>query len=175
MSLGAISLQKNIRTCKVNTGWANRIQSDRFENPAIMVCPVWNQVDLAGRPVNADSFVTKTAGCNNPGDRVVVENYLRPDYSEYVNLNPMGYRAPIYDSTKGGRANDRCAAVEQFTMQHASGQFGGQRGRSTTAVTCPTNAYQVGMAQEALERRKMNAARNSYRSFRRQRNAGNAK
>ena len=79
-----------------------RIQSDRFENPAIMVCPVWNQVDLSGRPVNADSFMTKTAGCNNPGDRVVVENYLRPDYSEYVNLNPMGYRAPLYNSKQYG-------------------------------------------------------------------------
>ena len=94
---------------------------------------------------------------------------------EFENYKTIYLSAPIYGATKGGQSNDRCASVEQFTMQHVTGQYGGQRGRSTTSVTCPTNAYQVGMAQESLERRKINSARNSYRSFRKQKNAGNAR
>ena len=31
--MSLISLEGSVRTCKVNTAWANRIQSDRFENP----------------------------------------------------------------------------------------------------------------------------------------------
>ena len=31
------SLEGALRTCKVDTGWAARIQSDRFENPNLMV------------------------------------------------------------------------------------------------------------------------------------------
>ena len=38
-----------LRTCKVNTGWANRLESDRFQNPNLMVCPTWNGMDNAGR------------------------------------------------------------------------------------------------------------------------------
>lgn len=91
-----ISLEKNIRTCKVDDGWANKIQSDRFLNPANMVCPIWQGIDSAGRPVCTDSYDTKTAGCNNAEDRVVVENNLRPNYIEYVNLSAMGYEGDLY-------------------------------------------------------------------------------
>ena len=91
-----LSLEGALRTCKVNTGWANRIQSDRFENPNLMVCPVWNGVDLAGRPVCADSFYTKRAGCNSAEDRVIVENAVsRPQYIEYLNLDAAGITAPL--------------------------------------------------------------------------------
>ena len=75
-----LSLQKSIRTCKVETGWANRIESDRFLNPNVMVCPLWNGMNLKGQAVCPDSFVTKSRGCNSAKDRVVVENDLRPDY-----------------------------------------------------------------------------------------------
>src|SRR5690349_1512612 len=85
-----ISLDKSIRTCKVDTGWANKIQSDRFENPDLMMCPVWNGRDTTGRQVCADSFWTKRAGCNSPEDRIMVENSLRPSYFEYISLNAAG-------------------------------------------------------------------------------------
>ncbi len=70
---GSVSLESGIRTCKVVTGWANKVQSDRFQNPNLMVCPVWNGVDTAGRRACPDSFMTKRAGCNSAEDRVVVE------------------------------------------------------------------------------------------------------
>ena len=70
----SISLEAAIRTCKVETGWANRVESDRFLNPNNMVCPIWNGMDLTGRNVCPDSFYTKSAGCNSASDRVVVEN-----------------------------------------------------------------------------------------------------
>lgn len=96
-----ISLENSIKTCKVDDAWANRVQSDRFLNPCNMVCPVWNGLDTAGRPVCVDSYVTKTEGCNNATDRVVVENHLRPNYIEYVNLSSLGYEGNLY--------SDRCA------------------------------------------------------------------
>jgi len=92
-----ISLENSIKTCKVDDAWAARVQSDRFLNPCNMVCPVWNGLDTAGRPVCPDSFITKRAGCNNANDRVVVENNLRPNYIEYVNLSSLGYEADIYN------------------------------------------------------------------------------
>ena len=96
MSAGSISLESSIRTCKVDTGWANKIESDRFLNSDLMVCPIWNGVDTAGRRVCPDSFVTKTAGCNSAEDRVIVENNQRPQYMEYINLSANGIDASIY-------------------------------------------------------------------------------
>lgn len=88
----ALSLNASLKTCKVEQGYANRIQSDRFENPELMVCPVWSGFDNANRAVCMDSFYTKSPGCNSPLDRVDVENYLRPNYMEYINLDAMGFR-----------------------------------------------------------------------------------
>ena len=34
-SAGSVSLEAALRTCKVDTGWANRIQTDRFLIPII--------------------------------------------------------------------------------------------------------------------------------------------
>ena len=92
---GAISLEAAIRTCKVDTGWANKVESDRFLNPNNMVCPIWNGVDLTGRRVCPDSFYTKRAGCNSAEDRVVVENAQRPQYMEYINLSANGIDGAI--------------------------------------------------------------------------------
>ena len=93
----SVSLQGSLRTCKVDVGWANKLESDRFENPAVMVCPTWNGVDAAGRVVCPDSFYTKRAGCNSANDRVIVENNVsRPQYIEYVNLDASGIRGNFY-------------------------------------------------------------------------------
>ena len=89
-----ISLQGSLQTCKVNTGYANKIQSDRYENPNNLLCHVWNGHDHAGRAVSFDSFYTKAPGCSSSLDRVVVENYLRPTYVDYVALDAQGYLSP---------------------------------------------------------------------------------
>lgn len=105
----SISLLGSINVCKVNTGWADKIQSDRFENPNNMTCPLWNGQDNFGRFVHPDSFVTKNAGCNSAEDRVAVENFLRPQYMEYVALDAAGFNAPLY---AGGGSNQ---LVEGFS------------------------------------------------------------
>ncbi len=97
----SISLLGSINVCKVNTGWANKIQSDRFENPSNLLCPLWNGQDSFGRFVHPDSFVTKNAGCNSADDRVAVENFLRPQYMEYVALDAAGFQAPLYGNGNG--------------------------------------------------------------------------
>jgi hypothetical protein len=96
MSAGSISLESAIRTCKVDTGWANKIESDRFLNKDNLVCPPWNGFDTTGRKISPDSFYTKSAGCNSASDRVYVENALRPQYMEYINLSANGIDANIY-------------------------------------------------------------------------------
>jgi len=98
---GALSLESAIRTCKVDTAYANKVESDRFLNPQNMVCPIWNGVDSAGRRVCPDSYWTKTAGCNSAEDRVFVENNLRPQYMEYINLSANGIQADIYGGNGG--------------------------------------------------------------------------
>lgn len=85
-----ISLVGSVRTCKVDQGWANKVQSDRFENPNLLLCPIWDGMDTYGRYVNPDSFYTKAPGCSSAEDRVDVENDQRPKYFEYVTLDASG-------------------------------------------------------------------------------------
>ena len=68
------SLKKSLKVCRVNTGEANRLESNRFQNSDNLVCPVWNGHDEKGRSVISDSINTKSSGCNLALDRVVVEN-----------------------------------------------------------------------------------------------------
>ena len=146
-----ISLNGSLRTCKVNVGYANRIQSDRFFNPNQQVCPVWNGVDTAGRPVCPNSFYTKTAGCNSAEDRVLVENYLRPNYSEYITLNTQG----IEQETNMHTANVQCqqaGLVEGFSQ---GGHFGGIPTQGNFITGCQScshgnTAYEQGMQQEMV-------------------------
>ncbi len=99
----SVSLESSLRTCKVDQSYANRVESDRFLNPANMMCPIWNGMDTAGRRVSPDSFWTKNPGCNSAEDRVVVENNLRPQYMEYINLSANGINGAIYGSDGGSR------------------------------------------------------------------------
>lgn len=95
-----ISLQGSITTCRVDQSEAARYESDRIFNPTIAVCPRWRLgqdesgqvtgMNSKGQMVCANSFVTKSAGCNSAMDRVSVENALRPQYSQYVTLNAEG-------------------------------------------------------------------------------------
>lgn len=81
---GIMNLESALRTCKVDTAYQEKIQSDRFLNPRNSVCPVWNGLDTAGRVACKDSFYTKREGCNSALDRVGVENVLRPQYMQYI-------------------------------------------------------------------------------------------
>lgn len=118
----SISLLGSINVCKVNTGYANKIQSDRFENPDAMTCPLWNGQDSFGRFVHPDSFVTKNAGCNSADDRVSVENFLRPQYMEYVALDAAGFRSPNMFGNpapikEGWDANPKHNQIQRDTME----------------------------------------------------------
>lgn len=105
----SISLLGSINVCKVNTGWADKIQSDRIENPSNLLCPLWNGQDSYGRLIHPDSFNTKNAGCNSAADRVGVENFLRPQYMEYVALDAAGF-----NGNQGFNANGGKPTVEGF-------------------------------------------------------------
>ena len=175
--MSLISLEGALRTCKVDTGWASRIQSDRFENPALMVCPVWNGRDLAGRPVCPDSFVTKTAGCNSAVDRVDVENTVtRPQYVEYLGLDAAGINGDIYqkayqEAYGNNMLTQQAEQQERFIEQYVpklSGHFNNQPSAATNVTTCgvygtkgqnPTYHYPyvVGQAQQAATSRQVQA------------------
>lgn len=149
----------------MDVGWASKVQSDRFLNPNNMVCPIWNGLDTAGREVCPDSFVTKRAGCNSADDRVVVENALRPQYMEYINLNANGIGGNVYGNTAGYNS----AGTNRETMKNIhkiTGQFGEQF-QATRQVTChgaspSTTAYQTAMAQESKARREQAASNNGF-------------
>lgn len=142
--MSSISLLGSINVCKVNTGYADKLQSDRFENPDNMLCPLWNGIDTFGRPANPDSFYTKNAGCNSSEDRVVVENFLRPQYMEYVSLDAQGFRNPtafsnnpptqIYEGFVTNPSNVRAAeqAREVKDFYKISGSAGYQYNNTNT-------------------------------------------
>ena len=137
---GSVSLESGIRTCKVVTGWADKVQSDRFQNPNLMVCPLWNGVDTAGRRACPDSFMTKRAGCNSAEDRVLVENNVsRPQYMEYVNLDASGIAAPIYGNTlpyqqEVARSKDLMSYLPSDNSVGVTGQFGNGGGYSAQTL-----------------------------------------
>lgn len=164
---GTVSLEGSIRTCKIDTAYANKVQSDRFLNPCNMVCPVWNGFDAAGRPACPDSFDTKSAGCNSAEDRVFVENYQRPQYMSYVNLSAGGIDGEFY----GG--DFPCNTMSQWNRMKAvsdlndaraiSGNFGLQLS-SNIAPTCGIRNYALAMSQNAEALRKYSGLENQYAS-----------
>jgi len=169
-----ISLEASVRTCKVNTGWSNRIQSDRFQNTNLMMCPVWNERDLTGRKVCEDSFYTKREGCNSALDRINVENDQRPQYAEYITLDTSGYRANMYGDQKTGVETYRphvehyVQGMEKNMQEHDAtlgcqtldnvhnytGQFGYVTGfRQNVEPTCSIYPMEYAMASMAQQQR----------------------
>ena len=161
----SISLEAAIRTCKVNTAYANKVESDRFLNPANMSCPLWNGVDLAGRPVCKDSFWTKRAGCNSALDRVNVENFLRPAYAEYITLDAGGWEGSIYgpDNLNKQQSMARTKAMKDLTQNKdfGTGQFGNDFAQVYPG--CGAGAYERALNQEMY--RKSYGANNAYEGF----------
>ena len=141
----SLSLESSIRTCKVDTAYANKVESDRFLNPSNMVCPIWNGVDTSGRTVCPDSFWTKRAGCNSAEDRVVVENNQRPQYMEYINLSASGIDGAMYGNnmpwTEAGKTNQILRDTNKIT-----GNFGSQFGANVYPA-CGYYPYQQALNQ----------------------------
>lgn len=165
----SISLQKSVRSCTVNTGESDRIQSDRFFNPNNLVCPVWNGQDSAGREVCPDSFWTKNAGCNSAEDRVVVENVLRPKYMNYVTLGAQGIAGHIYGNNMEAEVQSLGRDKFDQSRNKLSGNFGLQWGANVEYQGCSVNAYERGMAQMNQQMRDQSylqngAVANEYRS-----------
>lgn len=97
----SLSLQKSIRTCKVDTSWADKTASERFLSSCDLVCPTWNGLDSYGRAVCQDSFKlegTDNPGCRTPMDRINIENAHRPQYFEYVSLDGFGVHGKMYSN-----------------------------------------------------------------------------
>jgi len=144
-----ISINKAVRTCKVSPGWQERIASDRFENSDLMMCPVWNHVDNAGREVCADSFWTKRAGCNSSLDRIDVENDLRPQYMEYITLDACGINGDMY-----GGPEAKVGVTESFVEgygRQAQGWANARRGiKERWAPTVPDFVPYDGPYTDAL-------------------------
>ena len=161
-----ISLDASIRTCKIDTAYANKVFSDRFLNPGNMVCPVWNGYDGAGRPVCPDSFWTKSGGCNSALDRVAVENYQRPQYVEYVNLNAGGIQGEIYGPNPGYSMNQWDTMKRNqglYELNNITGNFGAQFG-ANVYPGCGVNQYNRAMAQDANTLRKLSSFNQAYKA-----------
>lgn len=135
----SISLQGSLKTCKVDTSWAERLRSDRFENPDNMMCPVWSGRDLTGRPVSADSFYTKLEGCNTPLDRVAVENTLRPQYMEAVTTDAYGFRSDLYAGASPSSSS--------YGIPHHAEKYALQE---PVCPACPIYPYDWDEAQPAI-------------------------
>lgn len=164
-----VSLQGSIRGCRVDSGWASRIQSDRFENPSLMMCPVWNGSDTYGRQVCPDSYNTKNAGCNSPADRVYVENVLRPQYIEYITLDAQGYTGNMFEEDSAQRATDI------YNLRKVTGSTGVNYG-SKIQSTCSNYGYDDAQAQIAMAtaKRANNQFYNQARSFNSRVGGGNS-
>ena len=165
-----VSLQGSIRGCRVDTGWASRIQSDRFENPGLMSCPVWNGADTYGRQVCPDSYNTKTAGCNSSGDRISVENVLRPQYAEYITLNAQGITGNMYEE----QSRQRSSNIQN--LRKVTGSTGTGYG-SKIEPHCTNYPYDDAQAQiaSATAMRANNQFYNEARSYNSRQNAGAGK
>lgn len=173
MSAGSISLESAIRTCKVNTAWADRVESDRFLNPNNMVCPIWNGVDTSGRSVCPDSFYTKRAGCNSASDRVVVENNVsRPQYMEYITLSAGGINGNIYENSLP-HVNSVMRTDMLNDVHGITGQFGNVTGYGAEIYpSCGYRPYQEAMSQEHKAHREAQAMQNGYEGYMRRTAAG---
>lgn len=142
----SISLLGSINVCKVNTGYADKIQSDRFENPSAMLCPLWNGQDSYGRFVHPDSYYTKNGGCNSAQDRVGVENFLRPQYMEYVALDAAGFRSPDMFGNPNDNSTSRYVngqVVENFQAPKGYAQGNQLRIDSTSTQNQVNDYYRI--------------------------------
>ena len=143
---GILNLESALRTCKVDTAYQQRIQSDRFLNPKNLVCPVWNGLDTAGRVACADSFYTKREGCNSAQDRVGVENILRPQYMQYISDSlgsSYNKNSPTPEAPTSAIGVEGFMDFETKAKQYSdiTGNFGNQLAHNVYPRTCSARRY----------------------------------
>lgn len=163
---GNISLEGSIRTCKIDTAYADKVYSDRFLNPQNMICSQWNGYDSTGRPACPDSFMTKEMGCNSAEDRIFVENYQRPRYVEYINLSAGGIDGQFYGGMPSTMTqwDDMKATSDLRAIDGVAGNFGLQMG-ANVFPNCGVHQYSRAMAQNQEALRRYSALDNGYNSY----------
>ena len=124
-----VSLTANLLTDKVSPGAAAQSFTYRIQEPSAQMCPVWNGQDLAGRPVCEYSFYTKRAGCNSSLDRITVENFLRPKYTNHITTSAAGIAG--YNGQENfasgdnlNRIDGEMAVKSRNAAQARTGKFG---------------------------------------------------
>jgi hypothetical protein len=162
----SFSLESALRTCKIDTGYATRQQSARFLNPAEMLCPLWNGLDTAGRPVCANSFITTKAGCSSALDRTQVENDLRPKYFSYVGLEACGLVGTGLSAPEASQycpTDTKCSAdlnmSQNKVMSANNPNFGLQLGAAVNHTNCGADGC-YGPTQQNMVHSKEHMAHN---------------
>lgn len=161
MSAGPPSLEAALRTCKVDTAYANKVESDRFLNPSNVVCPIWRGVDLTGREVCNNSFYTKAPGCNSANDRVCVENDLRPKYAEYVTLNSGGWEANLYTANNNPSKEKMYTDYMSDRVKKVTGSFGNEFAQ--VYPSCGYYPYERAEAGKNMQFRENYGSCNAYK------------
>ena len=157
-----ISLLGSIQTCKVDAGWANKIQSARFQDPALMICPPPTGFNHKGQKVCKFSFNDIIEGCKDPSERVVIENDLRPKYMEYITLNAQGFDSNSMYTTNMDWTNSVNRSKNLNNIEENTPHFGQQFG-ANVYPRCGEQ-YPQAMAQQGYNQRMSQNMSEGYRS-----------
>ncbi len=98
-----------------------------FPFPPFPLLPYCALVPFVPKPsrIYADSFMTKSAGCNTPEDRIYIENTVsRPHYYEYINLSPRGMLNDETIEGFGFGQQESAYIREGFGTNGTSAQYG---------------------------------------------------
>jgi hypothetical protein len=157
-----ISLLGSIQTCKVDTGWANKIQSARFQDPALMICPPPTGYNHKGQKVCKFSFNDNIEGCKDPSERVVIENDLRPKYMEYITLNAQGFDSNTMYANNMDWVNSVARTNALNKIDTNNPHFGVQF--SANVYPRCSEQYPQAMAQQGYNNRMSQQLSEGYRS-----------
>ena len=131
--MSAISITKALRVPKVSQQYVNNVYSERFQDPRFNVCPVWNGQDNLGREVGYYTFNNLTNGCNDPMQRIEIENNLRPNYHPYLNTEGIDAEDQQYSSSFGGRYDTAgIRRDEAYRMNAEYGNVGAEKPLGST-------------------------------------------
>jgi hypothetical protein len=157
----SISLNSALKICRFNAGDAARLQSDRFLNPEEVSCPLWNGKDNLGRNACVDSYYTKSAGCNYASDRIVVENNLRPQYSQYITLDAGAIAGDMYPDNLAAK-NALQSSREADNVYEYTGNPGIGYRSVVQSNGCGMYNYRNATAQSSQAMRNVQNSQNTY-------------
>ena len=162
---GGPSISNEVLGTKFIVGDEARLQTNRIQNPDAMMCPVWGGTDLSGRDVCGDSFYTKRAGCSSALDRIKVENFQRPSYSNFVTISATGISGDDANyGTNLTTIDTATANLQRSQVSRHNPRFGLVSAEailpsSSRMEVAAANAYQSGDA-DALNAQKRRVAQN---------------